>query len=187
MGVKGRSGRPLHRLWRGADALLVSCRRHTHGTVAMTSPPPAREPDALERALVVVGRVALASLFVLGGVAKVLEPELYLALMDEAGIEPARPLLTLVTALELGFGLWLAAGLRHAFFPALALAAHTVLINALVHRFWEHGGGERVVEIALFSKNLAIVGGLLYFAGAELCRARERQRVASAERYARDT
>lgn len=150
-------------------------------------PPAQQQSDALASVLVVVGRVTLAALFVLGGVAKLLEPDIYLGMMRESGLEPARPLLTLVTALELGFGLWLATGLRHAAFAAVALAAHTLLVNALLHRFWTLEGSERLYEIGLFSKNVAIVGGLLFFAGVERRRAHAERRLASAsERYARD-
>ena len=123
-------------------------------------------PAALERTLLVAGRVTLASLFVLGGVAKIARPELYLAMMTEAGIEPARPLLSLVIALELGGGLWVASGLRGHAFAAVALALHTLLVNLLLHPFWQFGGDERIDEISFFFKNVSIAGGLLFAAGA---------------------
>ena len=123
-------------------------------------------PDALGRALLIGGRGLLASLFVLGGVAKILRPELYLAMMDEAGIAPAGPLLAAVAALELGGGLWVASGLRGHAPAALALALHTFAINLLLHDFWHFEGAERIDEISFFCKNLAIAGGLLFVAGA---------------------
>jgi len=121
--------------------------------------------DRFTRTLIVGGRWVLASLFVLGGVAKVASPALYLAMMDTAGLSPARPLLTLVVALELGGGLWLACGLRGHALAALALAAHTLLVNVLLHPFWEFEGGERIAEISFFFKNVSIIGGLLFVAG----------------------
>ena len=114
--------------------------------------------------LVAAGRATLASLFVLGGIAKIASPGLYLAMMNEAGIAPARPLLTLVIALELGGGLWVAAGLRGHGAAAAALALHTLLVNALVHPFWHVDGSERIDEISFFFKNVSIAGGLLLVA-----------------------
>ena len=117
------------------------------------------------RALRVAGRVALASLFVLGGVAKLLRPELYLAMMHEAGLWPERPLLIAVVALELGGGLWLAAALPRHDIAAVALALHTVAINLLLHPFWTFEGEARIDEISFFFKNVSIAGGLLFVAG----------------------
>ena len=125
-----------------------------------------RAPSGSERALLVGGRVVLASLFVLGGIAKIASPDLYLAMMGEAGLAPARLLLNLVIALELGGGLWLAAGARAHEIAAVALAAHTLLVNLFLHPFWELAGPERIDEISFFFKNVAIVGGLLFVAGA---------------------
>jgi len=141
---------------------------------AVSDPPANARADALARLGVALGRATLASLFVLGGIAKLASPELYLALMGEAGLPAARPLLLAVAALELGGGLWLASGLPGHAPAALVLAAHTLAINVLVHPFWTLRGPERIDEISFFFKNLAIVGALVFVAAVALVRRRER-------------
>jgi len=131
-------------------------------------------PDALERTLLNAGRIVLASLFVLGGIAKIASPDLYLDRMTAAGLEPARLLLTLVIALELCGGLWVSSGARGHGLPALALAAHTLLINVTLYPFWEVGDPDRVEQISFFFKNVSIAGGLLFVAGVSRRHDRER-------------
>ena len=116
------------------------------------------------RAAPVLGRCGLASLFVLGGLAKAFAPEPYLETMRGASLEPAGLLLALVAALELGGGLAIAFGLRVGLWAALALAAHTLATNVLVHRFWELEEPIRRLELSAFFKNVSIAGALLYYA-----------------------
>ena len=110
------------------------------------------------------GRCLLASLFILGGVAKLLVPELYRAMMVEAGLTPVAILLPVVLVLELGGGLAIALGLRIATWAALILAGHTLGTNLFVHRFSEFEGPVRQLELSAFFKNIAIIGGLLCYA-----------------------
>ena len=130
--------------------------------------------DRTERTLIAAGRTILASLFVLGGIAKIASPAIYLEMMEAAGLEPARLLLNLVIALELGGGVWVASGLRGHALAAVALAVHTLAINVLLHAFWELDGARRIDEISFFFKNVSIAGGLLLVAGVARLRARVR-------------
>lgn len=111
--------------------------------------------------LTVIGRLGLASLFVLGGVNKLLHFQPTLERMVSVGLEPASLLLPATIALELVGGACILHGRRPAAFAALALAAFTLMTNFWFHRFWEMEDDIAVLEQSLFFKNVAIAGGLL--------------------------
>lgn len=120
--------------------------------------------DGLSRAVLPVGRVVLASLFVLGGLNKLMNYGATQVQMSEVGLWPA--LLPLVIALELGGGLVVALGRWGAVFAALALAAFTLVTNIFFHDFWAMSGEIAALELSLFFKNVSIAGGLLFAAAA---------------------
>ena len=112
------------------------------------------------------GRIALASLFLLGGLNKVLNYKATLASMEAVGLSPAPLLLPLVIGLELIGGALVALGRRGAALAALALAMFTLSTNVFFHDFWNMDGDIAALELSLFFKNVSIAGGLLFFAGA---------------------
>jgi putative oxidoreductase len=112
----------------------------------------------------VAGRTLLASLFILGGLNKILNYGDTLAMMRTSGLEPAGLLLPPTIALELGGGLLVASGLRWSWLAALFLAGFTLVTNAVFHNFWSMTGPEAALQLSLFVKNIAIAGGLLYVA-----------------------
>ncbi|CDO60255.1 putative membrane protein [Candidatus Phaeomarinobacter ectocarpi] len=118
--------------------------------------------DGLSRAALPMGRVVLASLFVLGGLNKLVNYAATQVQMSEVGLWPA--LLPLVIALELGGGLVVALGRWGAVFAALALAAFTLATNIFFHDFWAMSGEMAALELSLFFKNVSIAGGLLFAA-----------------------
>jgi len=112
-----------------------------------------------------LGRILLASLFVLGGINKLATYGETAAAMDGVGLVPSALLLPATIALELGAGLALAIGARFAASSALALAVFTIATNVVFHRFWDMSGDIRDLELSLFFKNIAIAGGLLFAVG----------------------
>jgi putative oxidoreductase len=108
------------------------------------------------------GRAALASLFVLGGVNKILNYEATGLRMAEVGLEPAALMLPATIALELGGGLIVAFGRHFAWAAAAALAVFTLATNFFFHRFWEMTGVQAEAELSLFFKNVSVFGGLVY-------------------------
>jgi uncharacterized membrane protein YphA (DoxX/SURF4 family) len=78
-----------------------------------------------------VGRVLLASLFILGGINKVMTFAPTAARMGDVGLEPASILLPLTIVLELAGGLALAVGRKGAVPAALVLAIFTLASAAL--------------------------------------------------------
>jgi putative oxidoreductase len=119
----------------------------------------------------IIGRILLASLFILGGINKLQNYGDTLALMEQAGLAPANVLLPLVIALELGGGLIVATGFRFMPQVALALALFTLATNVVFHQFWSMAGPEAALQLSLFFKNIAISGALLHVAMAALKKA----------------
>jgi putative oxidoreductase len=110
----------------------------------------------MDKLITIIGRVLVATLFVLAGVAKILNPQPFLEHMSHFGVPTW--LLPAVIALELGAGLAVLIGwrLREA---AGALAIFCVLTAALFHyQLWIN------TERTLFLKDLAIAGGLFLLA-----------------------
>ncbi|MEO1306122.1 MAG: DoxX family protein [Pseudomonadota bacterium] len=108
-----------------------------------------------------IGRLGLASLFILGGINKALNYQSTLERMSDVGLTPASLLLPATIALELIGGACVAYGRRPAAFAALALFVFTLATNYWFHRFWELDGEIAALELSLFFKNVAIAGGLL--------------------------
>ena len=116
------------------------------------------------------GRIVLASLFVIAGVHKAIDPETPLRMMASAGLQPAWLLLPLTIALQLICGMLVAIGRRGAVAAALILALYCLAVNLFLHRFWTLSGHDFEVEISLFFKNVTIAGALLMAAGHMLAK-----------------
>jgi putative oxidoreductase len=115
--------------------------------------------------LTALGRAVLASLFMLGGLNKIIDYNDTLAVMRGAGLEPATLLLPLTILLELGGGALIALGRRFVAPAALTLAVFTFATNLVFHRFWSMNGTEGMLQLSLFFKNVSVAGGLLVIAG----------------------
>jgi putative oxidoreductase len=123
--------------------------------------------DRFAHILLPLGRVILASLFVLAGVNKIMNYDPTLAMMHGVGLEPAALLLPPTIALELGAGGLIAWGKRYAIPCALVLVAYTLATNLFFHRFWSFDGELAQLQLSLFFKNVAIIGALLFLAASQ--------------------
>ncbi len=117
-------------------------------------------------AMLIAGRIGLASLFILGGINKLLSYGSTLDNMRNVGLEPAGVLLPLVFALEIGAGSLVAIGRWMAPLAALGLAGFTLATNLAFHDFWTMEGERAAFELSLFFKNISIAGALIFLAGA---------------------
>jgi putative oxidoreductase len=104
------------------------------------------------------GRLCIAFIFIRSPVRKILDYERFEGMLEEHGI--AGELLPLVIALELGCGLAMALGWQTRL-AAFLLAGFTALASFIFHWDWE----SHFSVYLLFSKNIAIFGGLLFIAG----------------------
>lgn len=111
-----------------------------------------------------LGLCALASLFLLGGLNKILNWQATIDQMQEVGLAPAALLLPLTVMLEIGGGAALIYGRMPGAVLGVMLAVFTVATNLVFHRFWELSGEMAGLELSLFFKNVSIAGGLLFVA-----------------------
>ena len=117
------------------------------------------------QALVTFGRVGLASLFILGGINKLINFGDVAGQMVGVGLPFTSALLPFVILLEIVGGLAVAIGRMGAVLSALALAGFTIATNFVFHTFWSMEGQVAALELSLFFKNISIAGALILFAG----------------------
>jgi len=111
-----------------------------------------------------VGRIALAAIFIMAGAGKLFGHTAQTVQMMQAyGVPFAGLLVYHAGVIELVGGLALAAGYCTRI-AAFALAAFTVLVTPIFHAFWAAPADQAMNQMLFFSKNLAIVGGLLHVA-----------------------
>ncbi|MEO0359845.1 MAG: DoxX family protein [Pseudomonadota bacterium] len=114
-----------------------------------------------------LGRFGLASLFLLAGLNKLLDPASTVAMMEGAGLPFADRLVWAVVAVEIGCGALLVWGGRLGAAAAVALALFTIAATLVFHRFWELDGEMAALRLSLFFKNAAIASALVYVAATE--------------------
>jgi putative oxidoreductase len=121
--------------------------------------------DALLSAAALVGRVFLAQIFILAGISKIGGWVGTAGYMASKGM-PLVPLFLAATIfVEIAGGVSVLAGLR-ARWGAILLALFLVPVTLVFHDFWAAAGQARMVQSAMFMKNVAIIGGLLTLAAA---------------------
>lgn len=112
-----------------------------------------------------VGRILIASLFLLAGIDKMQHWNEAALSMSRHGVSMVGPLLAGAVAVEIGAGFGLLIGFRTRIM-ALALFMFTLIVNFVMHDFWTIANAELArVEMQLFAKNIAIAGGLLVLVG----------------------
>lgn len=121
-----------------------------------------------ERLMLLIGRGLLGLYFILPGITKITGFAATSEYMAAHGV-PLIPVLLVVTiVIQIGGGLALMFGFKTQLI-AFLLAGLTIVINVFMHNFWVMEEGlERNHEMQNFVKNLAIMAGLLYVAGARL-------------------
>ena len=108
-----------------------------------------------------VGRGALATMFIMSGVDKLFgHTEQTVQMMTAYGVPLAGLLIYPAGIVEFVAGSALAAGYR-ARFAALLLAAFTLGVTPIFHAFWAVPADQSALQMIIFMKNLAVFGGLL--------------------------
>lgn len=111
----------------------------------------------------ITGRSLLALYFLLPGVAKILSPDTQLSLMQHHNIPSALPLLYIAGCAQI-IGAVLLLTNRHVRFAAFGFVLYIIIINTLLHDFWNFSGMEALHETQNFFKNLGVLAGLLILA-----------------------
>lgn len=118
----------------------------------------------LDKISLTAGRILLGLYFVLPGLAKFLDWQTHIDLMQRHNIPFADPLLFIAGIGNLTLGGMLLAG-RHLRLAAYGCALYVVIINFSLHDFWNFDGMEGAHETQNFVKNLGILAGCLMLAG----------------------
>ena len=111
-----------------------------------------------------VGRILLASIFVMGGADKLFGHTAQTVEMMDAHHVPLSAVLVYPAGIaELAGGLALALGFRTRL-AAMVLALFTLVVTPIFHAFWAVPADQALNQMLFFTKNLALFGGLVYVA-----------------------
>lgn len=107
-----------------------------------------------------IARFLMASLFIAGGVAKIIDPASSLSEIQAAGLEPALfyHVAVIVTLLT---GSLLILWDRYVWLGAGALSVFLVLTIILVHHFWRLPPDKATYALYVASEHIAVIGGLM--------------------------
>ena len=111
--------------------------------------------------LLFVARIFMSAIFILAGLAKIMDFNQTAMLMTSMGIPLSEFALFIAIIFELGGGLLLLFG-WYTRFGALLLMIFVVLATYFFHSFWDYESAEQVNNVYHFMKNLLIFGSLLY-------------------------
>lgn len=107
-----------------------------------------------------LGRILMASIFIISGIAKLTDPGATAGYMASAGIGNADKLVYVAGAAEVAGGVALVFGFLTRL-SALGLIAMLCLVNYFMHNFWAlTDPAAAQMQQVQFLKNLAIIGGL---------------------------
>ena len=109
------------------------------------------------------GRVLLGLYFLIPGLIKFAAWDMHIEMMSLHNIQSPAPLLLIATLAEIIAGVFLIIG-SYVRFMALGCALLVLIINVMMHDFWNFEGVTGAHEMQNFIKNLGIFAGLLVLA-----------------------
>ena len=110
-----------------------------------------------------VGRVLISQIFILAGIAKIMNFSMMTGYVAAAHLPLPKVSLAIAAAIEILGGLAILTGF-HSKVAAWVLFLFLIPTTFFFHNFWAMQGMERQDNIGHFQKNLAIMGGLLILA-----------------------
>jgi putative oxidoreductase len=115
-------------------------------------------------AAALVGRILLASMFIISGAGKMgafADTTVYMASAGLPAVDPLLELLLILTILvELGGGTAIVLGWKTRS-AAVVIFLFTILVTLVFHRFWSAPPDEATAQQLMFMKNVSVMGGLL--------------------------
>jgi putative oxidoreductase len=143
---------------------MTADRAETIGSLPMPVAQPGQRVDSpAVDALLLLGRILLGGIFVMSGYGKLTGLEGFATSLESQGVPLAPVMAVLAGAVEFSGGLFVVLGFQ-ARLGALGLVVFTIAATMIAHRFWELDGAAYRGQQIQFSKNLSIIGGLLYVA-----------------------
>ena len=116
-----------------------------------------------QNALVLIGRVLVAWLFVPAGFSKIAGFAGVVGYIASKGVPLPELCAAIAIAAELGLGLLLLVGFK-ARWAALGLAIFVAVITPIFHGYWALPEAQVMMQKQAFNKNIAVLGGLLVLA-----------------------
>jgi putative oxidoreductase len=117
--------------------------------------------EAINKFGPVVGRFLIALIFLLSGFSKIGGFAATAGFMASKGLPMAEVLLVITIVIEIGAALMLIVGWQ-ARLGAAALFLWMIPVTLVFHSFWAAPAAQQQIEMAMFLKNLAMMGALLY-------------------------
>jgi putative oxidoreductase len=106
-----------------------------------------------------VGRILVATIFLISGFAKLTDPSGTVGYMEAQGIPSAHTLAIIAGGAEVAGGLAILFGFLTRI-GAFGLILFLIPTTLIFHDFWTMDGAEATTQMVNFVKNLAIIGGL---------------------------
>ena len=119
--------------------------------------------NALQNPLALIGRLLLAYMFIPAGSGKIGGFAGTVGYISSKGLPMPEVGAVLAILVEIGAGALLLVGLQTRW-AALILSVFTVAAGLFFHNYWAVPADQVMTQTLLFTKNLAIAGGLLAFA-----------------------
>ncbi len=119
---------------------------------------------AFEKSAPLVGRIAMAWLFVPAGWGKIMGLSGTAGYIASKGLPMPMVLAAIAMVIELVCGLAVLVGYRTRI-AAAALAVFTLVAAIFFHNYWTLPADQQMLQKIMFDKNIAIVGGLLFLVG----------------------
>jgi putative oxidoreductase len=116
--------------------------------------------DSLKDLFALVGRIALAAIFVNSGFQKIPNFEGTAKYIASAGLPLPEVGAAIAIVVELVGGIALVIGYK-ARWAALALAVFTLAAAIFFHNYWAMPADKQYVQMLMFWKNISITGGML--------------------------
>lgn len=107
-----------------------------------------------------VARIALSAIFLISGFSKLSDPAAAVGYMEKMGVPESGTLVYVAGMAELLGGLAILFGFLTRV-GAIGLVAFLVVTTYFFHDFWNLSGAEAKTQMVQFTKNLALMGGLL--------------------------
>jgi putative oxidoreductase len=119
--------------------------------------------NTVPNALNLVGRLALAALFLPAGLGKIAGFDGTVGYISSVGLPLASLAAVLAIVVEVAGGVALIAGYRVRI-AALALAVFTLVASVCFHAYWAAPAEQAFMQQLMFFKNIGVIGGLLVLA-----------------------
>jgi len=119
--------------------------------------------STMANAVALVGRFLLAAMFLMAGYGKIGGFAGTVGYIGSVGLPAPQLLAAAAVVVELVGGALLLVGWK-ARWAALALAGFTVMASVLFHNYWAMPAAQQMMQQLMFTKNIAVTGGLLMVA-----------------------